>query len=274
MPNGPAGSRQCRGHGLDFRRRRRRLWTSWTSSTTTPCAELGTSTLRLRSHKGVSKGQALERMMDGSYFGTVSWSRWGTWTAWYRCRPHHREHHPPSTIEFVKTREGVNIVSSVFFTSARGPRIVYGDCAVNPQPDKRPLTDIALACADGARVQRDRAWPCCPASTGGSGSGRTWSGCARPPSCARGPGLRGRGPRPYDAGRGRLDREVQAPGSHVAGAGHGLRVPGPEHRRRTPRPLQQSAGAVAVGPLLQGLRKPVNDLRAAAPWTTWSTRWP
>ena len=218
--------------------------------------------MRLRAHKGVTREQALERMADGSYFGTMM-VQLGDADGMVSGAAHTTANTIRPALEFVKTREGVRIVSSVFFMLLADRVLVYGDCAVNPEPDERQLADIALASAQTARqfgVEPRVAM--LSYSTGGSGSG---AGVERVRAAtelvrAASPDLAVEGPIQYDAAVSASIAGSKLPGSAVAGRASVFVFPDLNAGNITYKAVQQSAGAVAVGPVLQGLRKPVNDL--------------
>ena len=218
--------------------------------------------VRLRAHKGVQKETALERMLDGSYFGTMM-VQMGDVDGMVSGAAHTTANTIRPALEFVKTSEGVKIVSSVFFMLLEDRVLVYGDCAVNPNPDAQQLADIALASARTARqfgVEPRVAM--LSYSTGGSGSGEDVDKVRTATEIVRGadPGLEVEGPIQYDAA---VDASIAAsklPGSAVAGRATVFVFPDLNTGNNTYKAVQQSAGAVAVGPVLQGLRKPVNDL--------------
>jgi phosphate acetyltransferase len=141
--------------------------------------------------------------------------------------------------------------------------LVYGDCAVNPDPDEEQLADIAIASAETAAqfgVQPRVAM--LSYSTGGSGSGEAVDQVRRATELVRQrrPDLPVEGPIQYDAA---VDASIAAskmPGSTVAGQATVFIFPDLNTGNNTYKAVQQSSGAVAVGPVLQGLRKPVNDL--------------
>lgn len=218
--------------------------------------------VRLRTHKGVTKETALERMLDGSYFGTMM-VQTGDVDGMVSGAAHTTANTIRPALEFVKTAEGVRTVSSVFFMLLEDRVLVYGDCAVIPNPDAHQLADIALASARTARqfgVEPKVAM--LSYSTGGSGSGADVETVREATRLVRGmrPDFEVEGPIQYDAA---VDASIAAsklPGSAVAGQATVFVFPDLNTGNNTYKAVQQSAGAVAVGPVLQGLRKPVNDL--------------
>ncbi|MEF3119965.1 phosphate acetyltransferase [Kocuria flava] len=218
--------------------------------------------VRLRAHKGVTKETALERMLDGSYFGTMM-VQTGDVDGMVSGAAHTTANTIRPALEFVKTAEGVRTVSSVFFMLLEDRVLVYGDCAVIPNPDAHQLADIALASARTARqfgVEPKVAM--LSYSTGGSGSGADVETVREATRLVRGmrPDFEVEGPIQYDAA---VDASIAAsklPGSAVAGQASVFVFPDLNTGNNTYKAVQQSAGAVAVGPVLQGLRKPVNDL--------------
>ncbi|HPA82916.1 MAG TPA: phosphate acetyltransferase, partial [Thermoanaerobaculales bacterium] len=166
-------------------------------------------------------------------------------------------------LEFVKTREGFSLVSSVFFMCLPDRVLVYGDCAVNPNPTAEQLAEIALASADtAAAFGIEPRVAMLSYATGGSGSGaevekvRTATELAR----QRRPDLAIDGPLQYDAAVDAGVARTKLPDSSVAGRATVFIFPDLNTGNNTYKAVQRSAGAIAVGPVLQGLRKPVNDL--------------
>ncbi|KRE72253.1 phosphate acetyltransferase [Arthrobacter sp. Soil762] len=216
----------------------------------------------LRAHKGVDLPKALEIMQDGSYFGTMM-VQLGVVDGMVSGAAHTTAHTIRPALEFVKTRDGVKIVSSVFLMLMPDRVLVYGDCAVNPDPNVEQLADIALASAETA-VQfgvKPRV-AMLSYSTGGSGSGEAVDEVRQATELVRQrrPDLAVEGPIQYDAA---VDASIAAskmPDSSVAGQATVFIFPDLNTGNNTYKAVQQSSGAVAVGPVLQGLRKPVNDL--------------
>ena len=142
--------------------------------------------------------------------------------------------------------------------------LVYGDCAVNPKPDVEQLADIAISSAETAEAFGiEPRVAMLSYSTGESGKGeQTWRRCATPPSlCARRrPDLKVEGPIQYDAAIDPGVADKKLPGSEVAGRATVFIFPDLETGNIAYKAVQRSSGAVAIGPLLQGLNKPVNDL--------------
>jgi phosphate acetyltransferase len=165
--------------------------------------------------------------------------------------------------EFIRTRPGVDVVSSVFFMLLPDRVLVYGDCAINPNPTAEQLADIAVASADtAATFGVEPLVAMLSYSTGESGAGedvdrvREATGMARD----RRPDLKIEGPIQYDASVDPTVAESKLPGSEVAGHATVFIFPDLNTGNNTYKAVQRSANATAIGPVLQGLNKPVNDL--------------
>jgi phosphate acetyltransferase len=169
--------------------------------------------------------------------------------------------------EIIRTQPGVSVVSSVFFMLLADRVLVYGDCAVIPDPDAEQLADVAVSSARTAEAFGvEPRVAMLSYSSGESGSGKDVEKVreAAKLARARAPELPLEGPIQYDAA---ADPEVGAlklPGSAVAGRATVFIVPDLNTGNNLYKAVQRSAGAVAVGPVLQGLRKPVNDLSRGA----------
>ncbi|MHA7280217.1 phosphate acetyltransferase [Arthrobacter sp. MDT2-2] len=217
---------------------------------------------RVRAHKNVSLDQARERMLEGAYFGTMM-VQLGKLDGMVSGAAHTTANTIRPALEFVKTKDGVKIVSSVFLMLLQDRVLVYGDCAVNPDPNEEQLADIAVASAEtAAQFGVEPRVAMLSYSTGESGSGGAVDEVRRATELVRQkrPDLAVEGPIQYDAA---VDASVAAsklPGSSVAGQATVFIFPDLNTGNNTYKAVQQSAGAVAVGPVLQGLRKPVNDL--------------
>ncbi|WP_144790185.1 phosphate acetyltransferase [Kocuria palustris] len=215
-----------------------------------------------RKHKGMDKDTALERMLDGSYFGTMM-VQLGDVDGMVSGAAHTTANTIRPALEFVKTKEGVGVVSSVFFMLLADRVLVYGDCAVNPNPDAQQLADIAKASARTARdFGVDPRVAMLSYSTGSSGSGEDVERVTEATRIVQeaGPDFPVEGPIQYDAAVDASIAQKKLPGSEVAGQATVFVFPDLNTGNNTYKAVQQSAGAVAVGPVLQGLRKPVNDL--------------
>ncbi|MDO5619211.1 phosphate acetyltransferase [Kocuria sp.] len=215
-----------------------------------------------RKHKGVTKDVAVDRMRDGSYFGTMM-VQLGDVDGMVSGAAHTTANTIRPALEFVKTAEGVKIVSSVFFMCLEDRVLVYGDCAVNPNPNAEQLADIAVASAATARAFGvDPRVAMLSYSTGGSGSGEDVERVREATEIVRAtnPDFAVEGPIQYDAAVDASIAKSKLPESSVAGQATVFVFPDLNTGNNTYKAVQQSAGAVAVGPVLQGLRKPVNDL--------------
>lgn len=216
----------------------------------------------LRHHKGVTLDNALDVMMDVSYFGTMMVYK-GDADGMVSGAVHTTQHTIRPALQFVKTKPGFSVVSSVFFMCLEQRVLVYGDCAINPTPTAEQLAEIALSSADTARTFGvDPKVALLSYSSGDSGKGEEVEKVRAATHIARDrrPDLPIEGPIQYDAA---VDPEVGAQkmqGSAVAGKATVLIFPDLNTGNNTYKAVQRETGAIAIGPVLQGLRKPVNDL--------------
>ncbi|MFC5664655.1 phosphate acetyltransferase [Kitasatospora misakiensis] len=220
----------------------------------------------LRAHKGMTVERALDVVTDVSYFGTLMVQE-GIADGMVSGAVHSTAATIRPAFEVIKTSPGASIVSSVFFMCLADKVLVYGDCAVNPDPDAQQLADIAIqSAATAAQFGVEPRVAMLSYSTGTSGSGADVDKVRKATELVRAlrPDLLVEGPIQYDAA---VDEHVAAtklPGSPVAGRATVLIFPDLNTGNNTYKAVQRSAGAVAVGPVLQGLRKPVNDLSRGA----------
>ncbi|MER7918207.1 MULTISPECIES: phosphate acetyltransferase [unclassified Streptomyces] len=220
----------------------------------------------LRAHKGVTVELAYDVVTDVNYFGTLMVEE-GLADGMVSGSVHSTAATIRPAFEIIKTRPEAEIVSSVFFMCLADKVLVYGDCAVNPDPDAEQLADIAIQSAGtAARFGVEPRIAMLSYSTGTSGTGadvdkvRAATELVR----ARRPDLKIEGPIQYDAAVEPTVAATKLPGSEVAGQATVLIFPDLNTGNNTYKAVQRSAGAIAVGPVLQGLNKPVNDLSRGA----------
>ncbi|GHH80762.1 phosphate acetyltransferase [Streptomyces sulfonofaciens] len=220
----------------------------------------------LRAHKGVSRELALDVVADVNYFGTLMVEQ-GLADGMVSGAVHSTAATIRPAFEIIRTRPDASIVSSVFFMCLADTVLVYGDCAVNPDPDAEQLADIAIqsaATAERFGVQPRIAMLSYSTGTSGSGADVDKVRAATELVRARRPDLSTEGPIQYDAAVEPSVAATKLPLSEVAGRATVLVFPDLNTGNNTYKAVQRSAGAVAVGPVLQGLRKPVNDLSRGA----------
>lgn len=221
---------------------------------------------RLRAHRGVTVELAYDVVADVNYFGTLMVEE-GLADGMVSGAVHSTAATIRPAFEIIKTKPDAKIVSSVFFMCLADKVLVYGDCAVNPDPNAEQLADIAVQSAVTARqfgVEPRIAM--LSYSTGTSGSGVDVDKVREATELVR---LRGgdlmiEGPIQYDAAVEPSVAATKLPGSDVAGQASVLIFPDLNTGNNTYKAVQRSAGAIAIGPVLQGLRKPVNDLSRGA----------
>jgi phosphate acetyltransferase len=220
----------------------------------------------LRAHKGVTHELAYDVVADVSYFGTLM-VREGLADGMVSGAAHSTAATVRPAFEVIRTSPDASIVSSVFFMCLADRVLVYGDCAVNPDPDAGQLADIAAQSATtAARFGVEPRIAMLSYSTGTSGSGTDVDKVREATELLRKsrPDLLVEGPIQYDAAVDPSVAAAKLPGSQVAGRATVLVFPDLNTGNNTYKAVQRSAGAVAVGPVLQGLRKPVNDLSRGA----------
>ncbi len=222
--------------------------------------------VKLRAHKGVTLEQARDVVTDVSYFGTMM-VQLGLADGMVSGAGHTTAHTIRPGLQIIKTRPDVSVVSSVFLMALADRVLVYGDCAVIPDPTAEQLADIAISASETARqFGIEPRVAMLSYSTGESGEGadvekvRAATALVR----ARRPDLPVEGPIQYDAAADAAVAATKMPGSAVAGRATVFIFPDLNTGNNTYKAVQRSADAVAIGPVLQGLRKPVNDLSRGA----------
>lgn len=221
---------------------------------------------KLRSHKGVTEDIAREKMRDLSYFGTML-VQLGVADGMVSGAMHTTAHTITPAFEFIKTKPGVSSVSSVFLMALKDRVVVYGDCAIIPEPTEEQLADIAISSAETAKqFDIEPRIAMLSYSTGESGSGAEVDRVRRATEIAkqRQPSLSIEGPIQYDAAVDAAVAKAKLPGSSVAGNATVFIFPDLNTGNNTYKAVQRTSGALAIGPILQGLNKPVNDLSRGA----------
>ncbi|MEO7125492.1 MAG: phosphate acetyltransferase [Nakamurella sp.] len=228
--------------------------------------EFATEYARLRAHKGISVEEAYETVGDTSYFGAMM-VHLGYADGMVSGAAHTTAETVRPAFEIIKTAPGTSVVSSVFLMCLADRVLVYGDCAVIPDPTAEQLADIAIsAAATAAQFGINPRIAMLSYSTGASGTGADVDKVRAATALVtqRRPDLIVDGPMQYDAAVDPTVAAAKAPHSPVAGRATVLIFPDLNTGNNTYKAVQRSAGAVAIGPVLQGLAKPVNDLSRGA----------
>lgn len=221
---------------------------------------------RLRAHKGVTIEQARETLTDLSYFATMM-VHFGMADGMVSGAVNTTANTIKPSFEFIKTKPGIKVVSSSFLMCMPERVLVFGDCAVNPNPTPEELADIAISSAETAmRFGIEPRVAMLSYSTGASGKGADVDAVAEATRIAkeRAPQLKLDGPIQFDAAIDMAVGSKKLPGSAVAGQATVFIFPDLNTGNNTYKAVQRSSGALAVGPVLQGLNKPVNDLSRGA----------
>ena len=216
----------------------------------------------LRKHKNVNLAMAEDLMEDVSHFGTMMVHK-GHADGMVSGAVHTTKQTILPALHFIKTRPGVSVVSSVFFMCLEDRVTVYGDCAINPNPTAEQLAEIAISSANTSRMFGiEPKIAMLSYSSGDSGEGadvdrvRTATQLVK----ERCPELKVEGPIQYDAAVDAKVGKVKMPDSQVAGEATVFIFPDLNTGNNTYKAVQRETGALAIGPVLQGLNKPVNDL--------------
>jgi len=216
----------------------------------------------LRKHKNLTMEMARDLMLDVSYFGTMMVFK-GEADGMVSGAAHTTQHTIRPALQFVKTKPGVATVSSVFFMCLPNRVSVFGDCAVNPNPTSAQLADIAISSAETSKMFGiDPKIAMLSYSSGSSGEGEDVEKVRKATEIVRQkrPDLKVEGPIQYDAAVDPSVGKKKMPNSEVAGQASVLIFPDLNTGNNTYKAVQRETGALAIGPMLQGLNKPVNDL--------------
>ncbi|MBM3328554.1 MAG: phosphate acetyltransferase [Calditrichaeota bacterium] len=217
---------------------------------------------KLREAKGITRDHARDVMLDPIYYGTMM-VHLGDADGLVSGAVHTTRHTITPAFQIIKTKAGISLVSSVFFMCLEDRVLVYGDCAVNPNPNAAELADIAISSATTAEAFGfEPLVAMLSYSTGTSGVGPEVERVAEATDLVRkkAPDLKVEGPIQYDAAISIETARTKLPDSAVAGRANIFIFPDLNAGNTAYKAVQRSARAIAVGPVLQGLNKPVNDL--------------
>ncbi len=216
----------------------------------------------LRKHKNVNLDMAKDMMADVSYFGTMMIYK-GHADGMVSGAIHTTQHTIRPALQFIKTKPGVKVVSSVFFMCLEDRVSVFGDCAINPNPDAEQLAEIAISSSESALafgIEPKVAMLSYSSGTSGKGADVDIVRAATAIVKEKRPDLKIEGPIQYDAAVDMRVGQSKLPDSEVAGQASVLIFPDLNTGNNTYKAVQRETGALAIGPMLQGLNKPVNDL--------------
>jgi len=216
----------------------------------------------LRKTKGMTIEMARDLMTDVSYFGTMMVFK-GDADGMVSGADHTTQHTIRPALQFIKTKPGITTVSSVFFMCLEDRVCVFGDCAVNPNPTAEQLAEIAISSAETSQsFGLEPKVAMLSYSSGNSGAGEEVEKVRLATNIAKQkrPDLKIEGPIQYDAAVDPIVGKQKLPGSEVAGQASVLIFPDLNTGNNTYKAIQRETGALAIGPVLQGLNKPVNDL--------------
>ncbi|MFD1292452.1 phosphate acetyltransferase [Lutibacter holmesii] len=216
----------------------------------------------IRQKKGMTIDIAMDKMADVSYFGTMMVQK-GLADGMVSGAAHTTGHTILPALQFVKTKPGVSVVSSVFFMCLEDRVSVFGDCAINPNPNSEQLAEIAISSADSSiNFGIDPKIAMLSYSSGSSGKGEDVDVVRKATEIVKEkrPDLKIEGPIQYDAAVDARVGKSKLPDSEVAGQANVLIFPDLNTGNNTYKAVQRETGALAIGPMLQGLNKPVNDL--------------
>jgi len=216
----------------------------------------------LRKHKSMNLAMAEDKMEDVSYFGTMMVYK-GHADGMVSGASHTTQHTILPALQFVKTKPGVSVVSSIFFMCLEDRVSVFGDCAINPNPTAEQLAEIAISSVDSTQAFGiDPKVAMLSYSSGTSGIGEDVERVRKATEIVKKlrPEIKIEGPIQYDAAVDPIVGKSKLPNSEVAGQASVLIFPDLNTGNNTYKAVQRETGALAIGPMLQGLNKPVNDL--------------
>lgn len=216
----------------------------------------------LRKHKNINLPMARDLMEDVSYYGTMMVYK-GHADGMVSGAVHTTQHTILPALQFVKTKPGVSVVSSVFFMCLADRVTVFGDCAINPNPTAEQLSEIAISSAETSmafNIEPKIAMLSYSSGTSGVGADVDIVRAATELVKTKRPDLKIEGPIQYDAAVDMKIGQSKMPDSEVAGQASIFIFPDLNTGNNTYKAVQRETGALAIGPVLQGLNKPVNDL--------------
>ncbi|OXB06771.1 phosphate acetyltransferase [Flavobacterium pectinovorum] len=216
----------------------------------------------LRKAKNVSITMARDLMEDVSYFGTMMVYK-GHADGMVSGAAHTTQHTILPALQFIKTKPNSSVVSSVFFMCLEDRVSVFGDCAINPNPTAEQLAEIAISSAESSSafgIEPKIAMLSYSSGSSGKGDEVEKVRAATEIVKQKRPDLKIEGPIQYDAAVDRAVGKSKMPDSEVAGQASVLIFPDLNTGNNTYKAVQRETGALAIGPMLQGLNKPVNDL--------------
>tara|TARA_R100000935_G_scaffold23067_1_gene42345 strand:+ start:451 stop:2577 length:2127 start_codon:yes stop_codon:yes gene_type:complete len=224
--------------------------------------EYANTLFELRKHKNVNISMAKDLMEDVSYFGTMMVYK-GHADGMVSGAIHTTQHTILPALQFIKTKPEVSIVSSVFFMLLEDRVSVYGDCAINPNPTSEQLAEIAISsAATSLAFGIDPKIAMLSYSSGTSGVGEDVERVRKATEMVKSirPDLKVDGPIQYDAAVDIKVGKLKLPNSEVAGQANVFIFPDLNTGNNTYKAVQRETKALAIGPIIQGLNKPVNDL--------------
>jgi len=224
--------------------------------------EFAKTLFEARKHKGMTETTARDLVHDVSYFGTLMIFN-GLADGMVSGAAHTTQHTIKPALQLIKTKPGVSVVSSVFFMCLSDRVSVMGDCAVNPSPNAEQLAEIAISSAQSAEafgIEARVAMLSYSSGTSGKGIEVEKVRAATEIVKKKHPELKVEGPIQYDAAVDMSVAKTKMPESQVAGQASVLIFPDLNTGNNTYKAIQRETGALAIGPMLQGLNKPVNDL--------------
>ena len=225
-------------------------------------ADYAETLYELRKSKNVTPEMARDMMTDVSYFGTMMVHK-GHADGMVSGAAHTTQHTIRPALQFVKTKPGISTVSSVFFMCLPDRVSVFGDCAVNPNPTAEQLAEIAISSAESSMkfgIEPRIAMLSYSSGTSGEGADVEKVRQATEIVKTKRPDLKVEGPIQYDAAVDEVVGKQKMPHSEVAGQASVLIFPDLNTGNNTYKAVQRETGALAIGPMLQGLNKPINDL--------------
>lgn len=216
----------------------------------------------LRKHKNLNLAMARDLMEDPSYFGTMMVYK-GHADGMVSGAVNTTQHTIRPALQFIKTKPGISVVSSVFFMCLEDRVTVYGDCAINPNPTAEELAQITVLSAETSLAFGiEPKVAMLSYSSGTSGIGEDVDKVRKATALVKkmNPNLKIEGPIQYDAAVDIKVGKTKLPDSEVAGQASVFIFPDLNTGNNTYKAVQRETGALAIGPVLQGLNKPVNDL--------------